>query len=1152
MTQSVQSLIIDQTILDAPHDPGISQRHASTPSRHVWVRASAGSGKTKVLIDRLLRLLLPDPQTNAPGVAPDKILCLTFTKAGAAEMSLRLQKRLLEWSVKKNGELKQELNILTGTEVSDDFVREAKQLLARILDAPSQMKILTIHSFCQSVLGRFPIETGLSPDFKVAEESQASEFLKKALIDNLIHASDNPDTDIGKIFSRLAISKNLEQLQSELRKIIQEPLKLQNFLSGRENLYDIQNKISLSFSLEHVSSLTDAHFCDEASLPRNSLKIIADKMAQSSASDVKSANIIYTFLSADKNERQRNLAAYKKIIQAKPRGKVAYDDPDLMERLVQERGRIDRYVLARNILSTADLLYLARNILKDYERHKNLLGVLDYNDLIFNTKRLLSGDFWNDGQDAAHKKMSTSWVLYKLDEGIDHILVDESQDTNPDQWDIVVRLTEEYFSGAAREITRPRTLFVVGDEKQSIFSFQRADPESFFRMRQYFSEKSSVMQEGFEESLVFSFRTTAPVLKVTDSVFADPVLAHHIGLNGNALRHISFRTDKKKDDSGAVELWAPVFGEKKDAGHFSGWQLPFDQSESSQSANELLARRIASRIGHIVAKGEARPGDVMILMRTRSPLMLHIIRELKRRNLPVSGLDRMVLGENLIVQDILAVGDFCLLPEDDFILACLLKSPFIGFTDDDLMKLRVDRRADLSLIETLRQNTEYESVVSWLDGISSYSRQVQPYEFLDRLLTMPCPADPAGSGYRACQARLGADTLEPLDEFLGQTLKLELQDIRTLQDFVAYQRQAYREIKREMEDGADQIRIMTVHASKGLEAPIVILPDTMTVPSKGKLDAFLWPDKSKLPAPLWAESSDTRSEIYCAALERQYELQIAEHSRLLYVAMTRAKDRLIVCGAAKSEKIDSKTWYAAVSSGFDRLESVIETDNGDRIYRLTERQTQAEPFPPKKVPELPSWIRQKAMPEIENLKSFSPSRQDIDDQPVYSPLAQLQEHRFKRGNATHKLLQILPDILPEKQEHAARAYLENERLGFSAELQESIINETMRILRDPVFAPVFGPGSFAEVPVTGKLPDGRLINGQIDRLIVTDTEILIVDYKTNRPSPAEISSIPQSYRNQLKAYAAALSSIYPDHEIICALLWTDKPLLMPVTLDVSI
>ncbi len=1148
MSNSIQSLIIDQTILDAPHDPGISQRNASTPSRHVWVRASAGSGKTKVLIDRLLRLLLPDPLTKAPGTPPDKILCLTFTKAGAAEMSLRLQKRLLEWSVKKTDELKEELDLLTGTKVSDDFVRDAKQLLAKILDAPSRMKILTIHSFCQSVLGRFPIETGLSPDFKVAEESEASEFLQKALIDNLVYAAEHPETDIGQVFARLAVSKNLEQLQSDLRKIIQEPLKLQNFLVACDTLGDIQTKISISFGIENAALFTDVHFCDENSLPRHSLQIIADKMAQSSAMDIKSADMLYTFLSADITERLRTLSSYKKVIQAKPRGKVAYDDPDLMERLVNERGRIERYDLAKNIMATADLLYLGRNILKSYEQHKKLLGVLDYNDLIFNTKRLLSGDFWGEDRDAAQKKMSTAWVLYKLDEGIDHILVDESQDTNPDQWDIVVSLTEEYFSGAAREILRPRTLFVVGDEKQSIFSFQRADPESFFRMREYFAEKAALMQEGFEESLVFSFRTTAPVLKVTDSVFEDPELGQHIGLQGSLLRHISFRSDKDKDVSGAVELWPLVYGEKKDIAQTSGWQLPFAGADSLKSAAELLAKRIASRLDHMIMKGEARAGDVMILMRTRSPLMLHIIRELKRRSLPVSGLDRMVLGESLIVQDILAFCDYCLLPENDLVLSCLLKSPFIGFTDDDLMKLCLGKETKLSVIAHLRANPEYAHITSWLDRISSYAGQVQPYEFLEQLLTLPCPADQDGSGYRACQARLGADALEPLDELLSQTLKLELQDIRTLQDFVAYQKSAHREIKREMEEGANQIRIMTVHASKGLEAPIVILPDTMTVPSRGKLDPFLWPDKSNLPAPLWAESSDTRSEIYQNALDRQFERQIAEHSRLLYVAMTRAKDRLIVCGAAKSEKIDSKSWYAAVTAGFDRLDNIIETDSGERIYSLSDEKPKIEVTKAKRKIELPSWLRQKAPEEKESLKSFSPSRQDIDDQPVYSPLGQSQEHRFRRGIATHKLLQILPDIHPDRQEEAARQYLLRAQLGFSNDLQESIAKETMRILRDPVFAPVFGHGSLAEVPVTGQLRDGRLINGQIDRLIITDHEILIVDFKTNRPSPADTSLIPQSYRNQLKAYADALSSIYPDHAIKCALLWTDRPLLMPVSI----
>ncbi len=1145
MTQGQATKIIAGTSLGDSVSPSADQRRTSTPSRHVWVRASAGSGKTKVLVDRLLRLLLPDTDTGAPGIQPEKILCLTFTKAGAAEMSLRLQKRLLEWSAADDKTLQENLKELIGADPSETLQSEARRLFARVLDAPSKLRVLTIHSFCQSILGRFPIETGLSPDFKVVEEAEAADYLKKSLSDSLLYAAAHPGSDIGQVFTRLAIVKNLEQLQASINEVIREPIKLQDFFIGLKSLGDVQGKLAAGFGITELGAFSDHGFCDDAHIPRQTIRAIADIFSSSTDSDVKSAGIINDWLSAGIRERLDTLDLYKKAVLSKGRGAAAKNHPDLPGLQALERARIERCALANNIRATADLLFLSFHILERYERHKQMLGVLDYGDLIFRTKRLLAGQFRKESQSS---DFSAAWVLYKLDEGIDHILVDESQDTNPDQWDIVRRLSREFFSGEAKPTDRPRTLFVVGDEKQSIFSFQRADPAEFHRMREYFDEKVGPLQEGFEESLIFSFRSTAPVLKLVDAVFEDPALLQHIGLrHDEPLRHISYRTDSKKEKQGAVELWAPVIEEKAAAAQ-PGWQLPFSNQQSTRTAIQRLAAQIAARIGAMIEKREARPGDFLILMRSRSPLMLQIIRELKLRNLPVSGLDRLVLSESLIVQDLLAICDFVLLPGNDFALAALLKSPFIGLSEDALMDLAINRGETQSLWSALQASRR--NIADWLSALIAFSNTVQPYEFLDYVLTRPCPADPQGSGYRACARRLGADALDPLDEILGEALKIELQDIRTLQDFVFYQKGRTREIKREMEEGAAHIRIMTVHASKGLEAPIVILPDTMSVPRKDKVDQFLWPDKSLLPAPLWcAEGKDARSQTYGEALGRLGLLQIEEYSRLLYVALTRARDRLIVCGALKGENPNTNSWYALVSAGFDRLPDVKAADNGDRIYRLVPDAPKTESVIQAPAAEIPGWLSRPAPSEPDMPGSFTPSSEGQKPEPSYSPLDQSRHLRFRRGLATHKLLEILPELPDARRELAAKAYVARPALGLPQDLQASIVDETLKVLNDPVFAPVFGPQSLAEVPVTGEMPDGRVINGQIDRLVITETEILIVDFKTNRPSPADVSDIPLIYKAQLAAYAAALRAIYPERLVKCALLWTDQSLLMPVKID---
>lgn len=1148
MTKPTSSLILDPKLREAD-DPNIAQGRASAPSRHVWVRASAGSGKTKVLTDRILRFLLPDPETGAPGISPEKILCLTFTKAGAAEMRIRLQRRLLDWAVADDEALSAQLENLTGQKLNNDFLPQARRLFARILDAPGKLQVLTIHSFCQSILGRFPIETGLSPNFTVIEEFEASEMLETALQRVLAQAAQNPQSDLGQSFARLSLSLNLSQLQETLQVILNEPLKLQSVLQDVQNLCDICAHLGRMAGLDYDLLPTRNHACCPGLNRQQSLARFVDVLLQGTPSNHPRAQVIADWLAGDETQRARDLPHFKKAVLGKPRDKATLANDDFQQIQAQEAQIFEQIQLNEDIAATADLLFMAREVRADYERQKSGYGVLDYNDLIFATRRLLAGEFAGTGSSEAQKQLATSWVLYKLDEGIDHILVDESQDTNPDQWDIIRRLSEEFFSGAARPTLRPRSLFVVGDEKQSIFSFQRADPEEYRRMRDYFAEKVQLTQSGFEESFIYSFRTTSPVLKLVDETFNSEELRAQIGLDPREeLRHYSFRSTKDKDLSGSVELWPAIFADEKKAVNQSGWQMPFQEEEgSNQSPSARVAIQIASQIHFMIQNGEAEAGDFMILMRTRSPLMLHVIRELKKRLLPVSGIDRLVLSESLIMQDILALSDFILLPENDFALACFLKSPFIGLSEDQLMALALNR-GDASLWTALRALPEYAAVTMWLQEAADYARSVQPYEFLDYILTRPCPADPQGSGYRACETRLGIDVIDPLDEILNEALKFELQDIRTLQEFVARQREGSRQIKRELDDTSSQIRIMTVHASKGLEAKIVILADTVSMPGGARLDKFLWQDNNGLPLPLWTSGSTKEaSELYQAARAGLAEKQIEEYARLLYVAMTRARDRLIIFGACNKKDVPPQSWYARIENGFKRLSGTELSPSGALVYRISP--------PPARLPEkhllkeelpIPGWLKKPAPYEAPAASVVSPSRLSADEK-VYSPLDRSQDYRFRRGNVTHRLLQVLPELAADRWEDVAWNFVARKNFALPEELQASIVSETLKVLRDPVFAKVFGPGSLAEVPVTGAV-NGTTINGQIDRLIVTDTEILIVDFKTNRPSPTDLNAIPDSYRNQLRAYHDTLQLIYPERRIRTALLWTDQPVLMEIPL----
>lgn len=1148
----IKNLILDDTLRESEIDPSAPQKRASDPVRHSWVRASAGSGKTKVLTDRILRLLLPDPILAAPeivpGVPPEKILCLTFTKAGAAEMRLRLQKRLLDWAVMADDELKKDLIELIGVDLPAGFLSEAKKLFAKLLEAPAKIQILTIHSFCQSILGRFPIETDLAPDFKVIEEFEERELQEKSLQTVLNSAVIDPESSLKDAFMRLSLSQNMAQLQNLLKKILNEPLKLLDFLDGKPDLNSIRTHLTKIHN-DGRPLTTLPIICSPNDARCENLKALSALLLSGTKSNHEPARIIFDWLAADVDTRIRDFSSFKAAITRNPLGKLK-DDPSLQSLRAQELDLLDQLNLANDIASTADLIYVASLIHREYTKRKTALGVLDYNDLIFETRKLLSGDFW--AGDQRQKELATSWVLYKLDEGIDHILVDESQDTNPDQWKIIDLLSQDFFSGAARPALRPRSFFVVGDEKQSIFSFQRADPEIYREMREYFARKVEILQDSFEESFLYSFRTTLPVLKFVDATFNINQLQSAIGLDPDTeLRHYSHRTQKKGDTSGSVELYPVVKPEDKPEetqNETGSWKIPFGNQNQSPPPAQRLASQIATQIHMMIQKGEAEPQDFMILMQTRSALMLHLIRELKRRLIPVSGIDRLILNDSLIMQDILALIDFILLRENDFALACFLKSPFIGMNEEALMELAINR-GDASMWERLRTNAQYKDTVAWFENVAAFSGRVQPYEFLDFILTKPCPADPQGSGYRACQARLGPDIIDPLDEILNEALKLELQDIRTLQEFSERQRKGQREIKRQLEESSNQVRIMTVHASKGLEANIVILPDTTSVPGRQKLDKFIWADQKELQAPLWSVRTETASLPYKKARDRLAMKQQQESARLLYVAMTRARDRLMVYGfQTKAADLKPECWYAYMEKGLSELPFKQDPVTGLKIYCPAPSAPKDRAVITPVNLELPDWLRKSAPNECEAPGILTPSQQSMADEPVYSPLDQSRQNRFRRGLVTHRLLQVLPDTNPDFWESAARSFASRKAFDLSPDIQDSIVQETLRILTDAVFKPVFMPGSLAEVPITGEV-NGKIVNGQIDRLIVTDHEILIVDYKTNRPSPQSTDTIPTSYKAQLKAYSDTLRLIYPDRPVKAALLWTDQPLLMPV--DVS-
>lgn len=1171
--------------VNASDDPNKLQRAASNPHESIWVGASAGTGKTKVLTDRVLRLLLPRSDGRV-GTPPNRILCLTFTKAAANEMALRINKTLGKWAVmaithvdpKKS--LTHTLSDLLGDPPTQDQINAAQQLFAHVIDCPGGLQIMTIHSFCQSVLGRFPLEASLQPNFDILEEGLAAQLMQRAQNDVLTRAQapENADSMLANALNALAHDLDEQSFTNIVQDVCKERHQLADLLSlthGVDGLYaNICQYYGITPQQKPFDILTA--LCDDSLYDAQGLRLCAESMMEDNGkiAPVKGAAIMQ-WLRADLHGRIDGIGAYISTFfngdgnmyqKSFPPTSTKKAFPQALDILTKEAQRLkdaqERIKGIKSAQMTRDVLIVGQEILERYGALKKARGVLDFDDLVIRTMALLSGT--TDSMSHLDGGVAP-WIMYKLDQGLDHILVDEAQDTNPEQWRIIESLSAEFFTGmGARDNEVERTSFTVGDIKQSIYSFQRAAPEEFQRMQRIFHER--ITQSGKVNrpvGLDISFRSTQSVLRVVDAVFDDATLNSAVG--GGHVSHSAFR----KGQAGLVELW-PVFqSAKKEQRDF--WDPPV-VTRGQESGSSQLAVYIAEKIQNWLDRKEILPaynrpicaGDIMILMRSRSAFVDQLVRELKKRSVPVSGADRMVLGEQIAVQDLLSMARFCLLPDDDLTLAEVLKSPFLGWDEDELFSLAYNRKGSLwqelcnfnrERLDTIPDRRDDMPIISdekrnqardYLARLMGRARYLGAYEFFAHILNLPCPADPR-SGLRAVRYRLGDDALDPIEELMNAALSFGHDHIDHMQIFLDHQERADIKIKREMDEQGRQVRIMTVHGSKGLQAPIVIMPDTMEISAAKKGGRLLWPSKTNLDVPLYSPRKDDDPQHYKTIAEKSKALDEQESYRLLYVAMTRAADRLYVAGHMGTRDAKEHSWYYQVRRAMQQDDTCQEIAQGDHKILRIENPQEADPDKAKeeKIQEhkgspLPQWALNPAPQEPFPPRPLMPSRPSDDDlAPATSPLIAGQDNRFKRGNLTHKLLQFLPDFVAGNRRDAAQAFIQKNPQGLSKVTCDSIVDEVMTVLEDKKFAAFFTKGSMAEVSVTGLMSDNRIISGQIDRLVIGKDEIWIVDYKTNRPPPKDPKDIPQIYRKQLAAYRDTIQNIYPQHKIYTALLWTD-------------
>ena len=1113
--------------------PTPAQTLAADPTRSVWVTANAGTGKTRVLTSRVLRLLLA-------GADPESILCITFTKAAAAEMAARVEKQLADWAVAGDATaLAAELEALTGDAPSRAVTDRARRLFAQVLDLPAGLSIMTIHGFCQGLLRRFPLEAGIAPHFELIDERTAKELQIEAR--QQVLASQDPA--LQEAIGELAVLLGDESLTDAVAQLLARRQHLAE-LASRHG--DARGVIAAVRSLLEVEPGATAesiveHACRPEEVDSLNLVPAANALLQGTPTQAENGRAILIWLNAAEADRRALFDSYRDTLLTKagePAKKLipkSFDEASANV-LLREQARLVRVEQAQKALEvfrrTRVLLTVGYAVIDAYVATKRQAAALDFDDLIARSEMLLRDPERRD------------WVRFKLDATIDHLLVDEAQDTSPLQWAIIEHLVEEFHAGegAARG---PRTLFVVGDEKQSIYSFQGADLESFAAVRERLTRKFAAAARPLERTVLdLSFRSGPAILEAVDAVLADPAIRAAVA--GDAeVGHQTFRQNAMS----TVEIWPLVEPAERTGRASEGWRLPTERFDADE-AEAKLAEQIARTIADWLASGQVlettgapiRAGDILILLQRRGIAQERILKALKEKNIPVAGADRLKLTDSIAVEDLVALGQALLLPEDDLTLAALLKSPLVGLDEDDLFRLAF-ARDKAQLVERLRalgEAGEAPFAAAWerFRGWLAMADFVPPFELFTRIL------GPEG-GRRRLLERLGPDAAEPIEAFLAQALAYEDGHPASLQGFIHWLGLDAESLKRDMEQGTDAVRVMTVHGSKGLEAPIVFLAEAGPYQPQGRKDRLLFDPATGLP--LWRVAAAERDPVSRRIADALDARQAAERWRLLYVAMTRARDRLYVTGWAKRRGNAAGSWHDVIGQalgGLPGLEPGSEPDS----RRLARGIAGGEERPPAPVARerkpLPDWLDRPPPLEPATRRFVQPSLEEAAALPASSPLAAKGGAARHFGTALHRLLHEIA-----AQPEADRDRVLARRLAAWPGLDGTAVRELTRQVRGvidlPDLAPAFGPTSRSEQPIVGRLGE-LLVAGQIDRFAVTDEAIFIVDFKSNRLPPPSPQAAPVAYLRQLAAYAALLATLYPNRAIRAGLVWTVVPMLMPI------
>lgn len=1130
-----------------------AQARASDPAASAFVSANAGAGKTHVLVQRVIRLLLS-------GVPPEKILCLTFTKAAAANMAERVFTTLGHWVTLDDNALDAAIRDTGIAHPNTKLRKSARELFASALETPGGLKVQTIHALCTRLLQQFPFEANVPARFAVLDDRDQTEMMERASLAVMLDAARAPDSAIGRsLLGAMASAADVT-----FKEVVREAcLSRDHFMAwtdaaGSAEVAARQASAALGVGDGDRLEDIDREIVDGPNLPRPLWPRAATALATSSKADqAQAARLLDAMRATDTAQVDEYLSVF--LTDAKtPRASVATNsflnkNPDLGGRFDAEIERLPSLIEKRRAVVTRDrteaLLHIAIAVAANYRREKAERGLLDYDDLIDKTLALLASG-------------ASGWVHYKLDRGVDHVLIDEAQDTSPRQWDIIAHIISEFTAGAGARDGVARTVFAVGDEKQSIFSFQGAAPREFAARRFELKQKFEDAELKFESiPFTYSFRSGPAILRSVDHVFRDEAIYRSIHAEK------AYPLHEALPDAGPsrIDLWELSVADEKQ--ELEGWRAPFDGVPLT-SAEVKLSKRIQSEIKRLVTsgtmtgrQGNRRPltyGDVLVLVRRRGNLFDAVIQALKHARVPVAGADRLKLTEHIAIIDLMHLADALLLPQDDLALAVVLKSPLFNVTEDELFTLARDRKGSLRDAVTghASESSKFKETLDRLEQCERRFCTETPFAFYARLLG-------GDQGRARILKRLGHEANDALDEFLELALNYERKAPASLQGFIAWLRAADTEVKRDMEISRDEVRVMTVHGAKGLEAPVVIMADTTTSPTDTqRLRLIQLPQGNGGEVMVWAGRKADDPPVVVAARTAMLAETEDEYRRLLYVAMTRAADHLIIAGCKPGNRgnIREHSWYDLVERGLEKSELVpqeIETDHGVvKRYARTEDAAPATGAPAVAAGApivLPAWLQAPAPSEASAGSLLRPSDPaEHDGHPVRTGESILLRARaLKRGTLVHRLLQSLPDIAPERRRDAALSFLARNAGGWTEDERHALADGALALIADERFAHAFAPGSRAEVSIVGRLDrPGRppaLVSGQIDRLVVGEREVLIVDYKTNHAPPDTAAEAPAGYVRQLALYRAVLARLYPQKAVRVALLWTETPELMEIS-----